>query len=112
MYVNLNTSGNIHSTVKQASYCHADVVWTADCVYDGGLRPIRQGDHRVARSRIYVYDGDGPIRIVDSLQHGAGELRAGLNRGCRDLVTEYMQQVFSAMMFVTLLHYSPQRFCP
>jgi len=37
---------------------------------DSGLCSIRQGNHLVGPG-VYLYDGDGAVRVVDGLHHGA-----------------------------------------
>ena len=37
---------------------------------DSGLCSIRQGNHLIGPG-VYLYDGDGAVRVVDGLHHGA-----------------------------------------
>ena len=108
-------SPSIYSNVSQPSHLAETATHLrCDCVDHSGLCPVWQGDNRVSgRPCVNVNDGNCAIRIVDGLHHGAlivgGSMRLGLTAA---LIIEYMKQILSPMVLVTVLNNSSQSLCP
>lgn len=83
-------------------------------MYNGGLCAISESDHGLGRG-VYLYEGHRSVGVVDRLHHGPckslclGDMVCG---GARVVLTEYMQEILSAMVFVAVFDNRSQCFCP
>lgn len=83
-------------------------------MYNGGLCAISESDHGLGRG-VYLYEGHRSVGVVDRLHHGPckslclGDMVCG---GARVVLTEYMQEILSAMVFVAVFDNCSQCFCP
>lgn len=96
--------------------CFTDVPLVRETysMYNGGLRAISKSDHRLGGS-VYLYEGHRPVRVVDGLDHGPRKslsLGEGVSGGAGAVLTEYMQEILSAMVFVAVFDNRSQCFCP
>lgn len=83
-------------------------------MYNGGLCAISESDHGLGRG-VYLYEGHRSVGVVYCLHHGpCKSLRLGdmVCGGARVVLTEYMQEILSAMVFVAVFDNRSQCFCP
>lgn len=100
--------------VSQRESSNVPLVRETYSMYNGGLRAISKSDHRLGGS-VYLYEGHRPVRVVDGLDHGPRKslsLGEGVSGVAGAVLTEYMQEILSAMVFVAVFDNRSQCFCP